>query len=560
MKHYKRFLSGTVALGLTIVAASAALADDVTEEIVIDSVDDLMQFAADVNTGEYNDKTDVVISLQADLDLSGVDWTPIGYPVEDDDDFHFSGTFLGNGHTVSNIDFTESYENGVVSGFFGDIEGGEVSGLNVTGTVDVKNADNYVYFGSIAGVAGDSLVSNCVSDIDIKNNGKYVYGTVGMVGYAMGSTVEYCENKGNIEITGDMGSLYIGGVAGYVSDSTVQYCANMGDITASGAHVGGVAGELYNASKMNNCYSVGKFTPIGKGTSDAAGLVGTVNGAASVTNCYFAGETDLSQYTATPPYKRLGAIAGKISGDSTYSNNFFSETENLASCGMGAEADTVGTSKTYEYMTTENFYNEIVENGGVYRLNAEGTPLLPLPKYDVTFVVTPAGVENLVIKLDGEVIDTQSVELTAGEYTLEVTADGYQTLNVTVTISADTATHTQNLELTPVKESSSEETTPSKPESSSVPESSSLDDTSSDVDVPDISSVDDTSKTDDVSDVSAASSARDLSSSGSVNSANAAANASNAPDANPSTGGTASAIALLVVGGAIAAVQAKRRK
>lgn len=491
MKCFKKLLSGALCVSLTLAAAPAAFAAAASEEIIIDSVDDLMQFAKEVNTGDYNGKTNVVVSLEADLDLSGVEWTPIGYPVEDDDEFYFSGKFLGNGHTVSNIDFTECYENGALCGFFGDIEGGEVSGLTVTGNVDVQNGGNYVFFGTIAGVSIGSIISDCVSDVDFKNNGKYVYGTIGMVGYALDNTaIEYCENKGNIEITGNMGSVYVGGVAAYVSNSTVQYSANTGDITSAGSHVGGVAGELYNGSKMNNCYSIGKFAPIGNGTSDAGGK------------------------------------------NSVFSNNYFTETENITAGGGGGE--NIAEAKTYEYMTTEDFYNKIVENGGDYRFNAEGTPLLPLPKYEVTFLVSPAELTDCEIKLDGEVLESNTVELSAGEYTVEVEEAGFQPLSTTVTITADTATHTQVLTLTMLEDSSAAD-------SSSDAESSAADS----------SSASDTSSTD------TSSSANSSSASGN---SSTASSSSKAGDSNPTTGGTASVFALLIAGGALAAVQVKRKK
>lgn len=507
MKCFKKLLSGALCVSLTLAAAPAAFAAAAPEEIIIDSVDDLMQFAKNVNTGDYNGKTNVVVSLEADLDLSGVEWTPIGYPVEDDDEFYFSGKFLGNGHTVSNIDFTECYENGALCGFFGDIEGGEVSGLTVTGNVDVQNGGNYVFFGTIAGVSIGSMISDCVSDVDFKNNGKYVYGTIGMVGYALDNTaIEYCENKGNIEITGD--------------------------ITSAGSHVGGVAGELYNGSKMNNCYSIGKFAPIGKGTSDAGGLTGTMSENSTITNSYFAGEIDLSQYTASAPFTRLGAIYGAGGKNSVFSNNYFTETEKITAGGGGVE--NIAEAKTYEYMTTEDFYNKIVENGGDYRFNAEGTPLLPLPKYEVTFLVNPAELTDCEIKLNGEVLESNTVELSAGEYTVEVEADGYQPLSTTVTITADTATHTQVLTLTMLEDSSAAD-------SSSDTESSAADS----------SSASDTSSTD------TSSSADSSSASGN---SNTASSSSKAGDSNPTTGGTAGVFALLIAGGALAAVQVKRKK
>ena len=71
----------------------------------IRTVDDLLQFAKAVDNGEYDDETDAVVSLDADLDLKGVAWTPIGSDFKTDGTLkhYFSGKFYGNGHTISNL-------------------------------------------------------------------------------------------------------------------------------------------------------------------------------------------------------------------------------------------------------------------------------------------------------------------------------------------------------------------------------------------------------------------------------------------------------------------------
>lgn len=93
----------------------AAFAEDTvgaaqSSRTVITTVDELMQFAVDVNAGAYDGKTDAVVSLESDLDLSGKTWTSIGCADNDANVPHFfSGKFYGNGHTISNLDFTDAY-------------------------------------------------------------------------------------------------------------------------------------------------------------------------------------------------------------------------------------------------------------------------------------------------------------------------------------------------------------------------------------------------------------------------------------------------------------------
>ena len=98
-------------------------------------------------------------------------------------------------------------------------------------------------------------------------------------------------------------------------------------------------------------------------------------------------------------------------------------------------------------MKTEDFFNEITAAGGNYRFNSNGTPLLPAPKYTVSFVVTPAELANVVIKVNGQEV-ANPVDLEAGTYTVEVSADNCEVFNLNITITADTATHTQTIAMT----------------------------------------------------------------------------------------------------------------
>ena len=97
-----------LALCFTLLPTAALAAD--SNKISITTVDELLQFAKAVDNGEYDDKTDAVVSLDADLDLSGVEWTPIGQANAAGDIEHcFSGKFYGNGHVISNLDFSSGY-------------------------------------------------------------------------------------------------------------------------------------------------------------------------------------------------------------------------------------------------------------------------------------------------------------------------------------------------------------------------------------------------------------------------------------------------------------------
>ena len=435
-----------LALCFTLLPTAALAAD--SNKISITTVDELLQFAKAVDNGEYDDKTDAVVSLDADLDLTGVAWKPIGSVFDGEGNLlhYFSGKFYGNGHTISNLDFSENYGKAEypVFGFFSVAYGAEISGLTIQGKLDVSNS-GYVFFGTVAGVAENSKISDCVSDVSFTDTDKYINGPAALCGYAINSTIEHCQNKGNFSVTTDTTSLQMGGIVGVADNSTVQYCANTGDMTSWTPHTGGIVGQLYQGSKIINCYSTGKMIPLGHGTTNFGGIAGTVGAGTEIRHCYFAGEMDLSQYTATTPYKRLGGIAGGVSSDTpVFENNYFVQTENVPACFKYQDA---GTEKTLDFMKTEDFFNEITAAGGNYRFNPNGTPLLPAPKYTVSFVVTPAELANVVIKVNGQEV-ANPVDLEAGTYTVEVNADNCEVFNSNITITADTATHTQTIAMT----------------------------------------------------------------------------------------------------------------
>ena len=137
--------------------------DGQSNKITITTVDELLQFAKAVDNGEYDGKNDAVVSLDADLDLTGVAWTPIGSVFAADGTLlhYFSGKFYGNGHTISNLDFSKNYGKTEYPsfGFFSEVYGAEITSLTIQGKLDVSNS-GYVYFGTVAGVAAGSKITD----------------------------------------------------------------------------------------------------------------------------------------------------------------------------------------------------------------------------------------------------------------------------------------------------------------------------------------------------------------------------------------------------------------
>ena len=461
MKKRIASLLAALALCLTLLPM-AAFAEDAagaaqSSRTVITTVDELMQFAADVNAGKYDGKTDAVVSLESDLDLSGKTWTSIGCADSNANVPHyFSGKFYGNGHTISNLDFSDTYGNILYEslGFFGYIKNAEISDLTVQGSVNVTEPKELTALGLIVGESDNSTIRNCVSDISFTSSEIYLYGYIGLCGYASNSTIEYCQSKGDISITrsdNDPSPLYVGGIVGYAGGaSEIRYCANTVNIEATANHVGGIAGSLGSDNpSVTNCYSTGKLIvrglPFG---GNIGGIVGTINGNTPIKHCYFAGEIDLTNYGVTTlPYSRLGGLVGKVeSGTPVFENSYYTATENVASCGTSAFA--ADTAESIDSMKTQEFYDKLTQSGGDYRFNPNGTPLLPGPKYTVTFTVSPAELTNVVITANGQTLTNGSIDLEAGVYPVTVVADNCEPFSADITITADTATHAQTLTLT----------------------------------------------------------------------------------------------------------------
>ena len=98
----KKLLSLLLALCLVMALVpmtAFAEENEQSSKTSITTVDELLEFAKAVDNGEYDDKTDAVVSLDADLDLTGVAWTPIGSVFAADGTLlhYFSGKFYGNG-------------------------------------------------------------------------------------------------------------------------------------------------------------------------------------------------------------------------------------------------------------------------------------------------------------------------------------------------------------------------------------------------------------------------------------------------------------------------------
>ena len=205
----------------------------------VTSADGLMNVAKLVNGG----KTDINITLDKNIDLTGKDWTPIGTSFDNS----YTGTFDGGGHTITGLTVTT---NDQFVGLFGY--------LNSAGTV--KNV--------------------VMEGIQITSN--HMFGnTGGVAGFSWG-TIENCSVSGSVS-----GTKCVGGVVGAQKAGSITGCSSSATVKGT-VDVGGVAGEKWGS--MTACYATGNVTleiDSPKNLS-GGGLVG-FNGGSSVLACYATG-------------------------------------------------------------------------------------------------------------------------------------------------------------------------------------------------------------------------------------------------------------------------------
>ena len=196
----------------------------------------------------------------------------------------FSGTFDGNGHTVT-LDITASTAN---VGLFSKLAGGAVVRNVITaGSVTATGKNNV---GGIAGVADTELgaitISNCKNEAAIEGN-KVVGGILGGCtedDYAL--TISACANEGNIS-----GTRNIGGICGTLENAHfIKNCYNSGTVT--GSTIGGILGRGARGSSsttdtpiLENCYNVGNIV---YSNTNGSAIVGTgyAKKPVEVKNCY----------------------------------------------------------------------------------------------------------------------------------------------------------------------------------------------------------------------------------------------------------------------------------
>ena len=226
----------------------------------VTSADGLMNIAKLVNEG----KSDINITLDTDIDLTGKDWTPIGTGYSN----KYTGTFDGGGHTIK--------------------------GLTVT------TNDQFVgLFGSI-GYAG-TVKNVMMEDVQITSNRSSGFAG-GVAGYSDG-TIENCSVSGSVS-----GTVYVGGVVGVQIGGSITGCSSSATVKGT-VDVGGVAGQTNSSATLTACYATGnviiEMAP--KKNIAGGGLVG-MNAGSSLLACYATG--NVTSTGSSTGYMHIGGFLG----------------------------------------------------------------------------------------------------------------------------------------------------------------------------------------------------------------------------------------------------------
>ena len=312
--------------GTSIDGAEATEAysyDSNTKTITIYSGEGLKVAADVVNSGD----TDINIILDNDIDLSDIDWTPIGTESRP-----YTGNFDGGGHTITGLKIDKSGTDYV--GLIGCLgSGGKVQNVTLT-NISVSGAN------CVGGIAGQNYgtVENC--SVNGTVTGKGFTDTGGIAGTNYG-TISGCSAEGTVT-----GSVNVGGIAGLcvpnydtgtgsLIGSTIEGCHSTAAVSGISS-VGGVVGNLGNGCSFMACYSTGNVTAtITDGNASVGGVVG-INGQGTVTACYHAtGEITSSGGD------RIGGIAG-CNDQGTFTACYW---ENNLNSGTGSNSGTDDTHK-----------------------------------------------------------------------------------------------------------------------------------------------------------------------------------------------------------------------
>ena len=237
--------------------------DSNTNTYTVYNADGLMNVAELVNGG----KTDINITLDKNIDLTGKDWTPIGT----DYDNSYTGTFDGGGHTITGLTVTTNDEYAGLFGYLG----------------------NFGKFGTVKNVVMDGIQITC--------NHRLGY-VGGVAGYSRG-IIENCSVSGSVS-----GTVSVGGVVGAQRDGSITGCSSSATVKGT-INVGGVAGQTIFGATLTACYATGNvIIEIDRTQNNSGGGLVGFNDGISLLSCYATG--NVTSTGSSTGYVHIGGFLG----------------------------------------------------------------------------------------------------------------------------------------------------------------------------------------------------------------------------------------------------------
>ena len=331
------------------------------------------EFAAMEPSGNYQLTEDITVTAPYGNDITGFTG--------------FTGTFDGNGHTV---------------------------------TLDITASTAYV--GLFSKLAGGAVVKNVITAGSISSKGNNVGGIAGSADTDAGDvTIENCKNTAAITGKEEVGGI-LGRCSGSAHSVTVTGCINTGTINGTNRKVGGICGNLEGTHVIRNCYNTGG---ISVSKSGIAGILGRGSKGVLIENCYSVGNSGA--------YALLGTTSTTYTACQV-KNCYALEGSAQAFVVSGVNADSASDFKTETEMKSPAFAALL---GDGFMVKSGDYPALSweTPTAAVSFTIQP---ENAVLTINGGTYTgSTTVALPAADapYSYTVSCPGYtqQTGSVTVT-------------------------------------------------------------------------------------------------------------------------------
>ncbi|MBP3502386.1 MAG: MucBP domain-containing protein [Clostridia bacterium] len=299
-------------------------------DLVINSIEDLVRFSNEVNSGtsyegktvklaktldfnedsSYNDPTDISFGdyngdgttegIKVEITKeNGKGFKPIGVNTS------FKGIFDGNNNKIINLYINA---NGSAIGLFGYIQNAKILNLGITGNSTIKSSGTFSS-GAIVGNMSNSIIENCYNTEKIEFGGYIMGGLVGTIADS-NSVIKNCYNKGEITL---YSGIYVGGIVGNVQNSvTISNCYNTSNLSCTASSMGGIIGSSVTDSNIINCYNTGIIESTNCPT--IGGIIGSNVTNSNIKDCY---NTGLIVSTGTT---NIGGIVGQSVNNSTISN------------------------------------------------------------------------------------------------------------------------------------------------------------------------------------------------------------------------------------------------